>query len=543
MCYFTIFYDFIKHFFQNFYINCTNTLLLPKSIPFENEYYAESMIGEQRMELKKIKKEHFFLLMFLFVITFLFLFNSPLHIWKCGETGTDSSVFKTVALMMSKGYMPYRDSFDHKGPLLYFYNLWGMGLAPYRGVWVIEFVSLFITFSALYKIARLKCGKTLSCICLILASIQLFDCFEGGNLVEEYALPFLSISLYIFLDYFINQKISMPRLLICGACFGCVCLLRPNMISVWLVFCTAVLIFCIKNKNISELKSYIIGFFIGFLFIILPVMVWLLIHHSFFDFLYNYIFFNVIYSSAEGGRALLSAKWSSFFTFLNKPIILVSFMLDLYFCAMQKTEKYIYQIHLIYMFCTLLLICLSGMVYGHYGMILIPCIIFPLASAFQLCLNSKKEFIIVILLFGVELGAFSNWATLAGNTLNIYENKNNCAISNNVKTICELIHSQTTPSDEISVYGNWDIIYVLSNRKHATRYSYQFPIGTVVPDIMDNYFEELEASSPAIIVIQQGLYNSTMKDFLDNHSYTLLWNENEDLQRGALVFKRIQTES
>ena len=53
------------------------------------------------------------------VIAFFFLLKSWQHPWLNMETGTDSSVFKTIAMMMEKGYMPYRDSFDHKGPLLY----------------------------------------------------------------------------------------------------------------------------------------------------------------------------------------------------------------------------------------------------------------------------------------------------------------------------------------------------------------------------------------------------------------------------------------
>ena len=59
------------------------------------------------------------IVLFILLVTFLFLQNSPLSIWRGGETGTDSSVFRTVALMMRRGGMPYRDTFDHKGPLLF----------------------------------------------------------------------------------------------------------------------------------------------------------------------------------------------------------------------------------------------------------------------------------------------------------------------------------------------------------------------------------------------------------------------------------------
>ena len=55
---------------------------------------------------------------FLFpLLVFAFTIASPLHPFVDGTPYTDSSVFETVAMMMQRGYMPYRDSFDHKGPV------------------------------------------------------------------------------------------------------------------------------------------------------------------------------------------------------------------------------------------------------------------------------------------------------------------------------------------------------------------------------------------------------------------------------------------
>ena len=95
------------------------------------------------------------------IVALLFGFNSPLHPWVGSEAYTDSSVFKTVALMMEHGYMPYRDSFDHKGPILYIINLIGNSISQYRGIWVIEIIFLTVTFYMLYKISRLSCGSML----------------------------------------------------------------------------------------------------------------------------------------------------------------------------------------------------------------------------------------------------------------------------------------------------------------------------------------------------------------------------------------------
>ena len=77
---------------------------------------------------------------FLFILAFIFLTKSPLHIWIRSDSDTDSSIFLTVAMMMDRGYMPYRDTFDHKGPLLYLINYLGRHISAYRGIWFVEFI-------------------------------------------------------------------------------------------------------------------------------------------------------------------------------------------------------------------------------------------------------------------------------------------------------------------------------------------------------------------------------------------------------------------
>ena len=53
--------------------------------------------------------------------------------------------------------MPYRDSFDHKGPLLFIINFLGNKISSYRGIWVFELLFMVITIFILYKIARMSC--------------------------------------------------------------------------------------------------------------------------------------------------------------------------------------------------------------------------------------------------------------------------------------------------------------------------------------------------------------------------------------------------
>ena len=100
------------------------------------------------------------------------------------------------------------------------------------GLWIVELITLFISFAIMYKISRLKCGRLVSFGILLLSCAPLFQYFQEGNLTEEFALPFISASIYIFADYFLNERISKLRLLCCGFSFGAVCMLRVNMIPI-----------------------------------------------------------------------------------------------------------------------------------------------------------------------------------------------------------------------------------------------------------------------------------------------------------------------
>lgn len=481
--------------------------------------------------------EEFILIAVLLIISFVFLTNSPLHIWIGSDSEKDSSVFLTVAMMMNKGYMPYRDTFDHKGPLLYLINYLGRRISAYRGVWVIEFISMFSTFLFIYKIARLKCGKALSYIVLLLSISLLFDFFQGGNLTEEYAMPFLAGSMYIFLDYFLNSKISVFRLVFCGLCFGGVCLLRPNMISLWIVFCIAILFKCIRDKSYHDLMFYITYFWVGFLLIVVPIVLWLAINNCIIDFWNVYIRFNFAYSSMS-----VDKRWSSFFYFLDKPAMLISIVISVYLFFNSK-ERFLYGTYCCYLFCTLLLICMSGRTYDHYGMILVPAVAFPIASLFGVCIKSFSEHgsrtvSFLIALYFLYALILPDWISTVSALSRVYRLREEEHKSELVNEVCSIVDLNSTYDDKISVYGNWDIIYLLSDREHATKYSYQFPLGQVKSDIMDEYFDELQEQLPPIIIVQE-FYDRKIKEFLDDNDYSLIWPENgDDREISSLIFKR-----
>ena len=145
------------------------------------------------------------------VASFAIIVNSPAFPWRGGETGTDSSVFLTVGHQMQEGMIPYRDTFDHKGPLLYLINYFSVMINETSGFFVFEFLSIFFTMWFMYKIIRLKVKSLAMSGFLTLILFTPFFAFyliDFGNMTEQYAMPFIAGSLYVFLKYLINGKIS-----------------------------------------------------------------------------------------------------------------------------------------------------------------------------------------------------------------------------------------------------------------------------------------------------------------------------------------------
>ncbi|MDE5590596.1 MAG: hypothetical protein K2J60_15895 [Acetatifactor sp.] len=495
--------------------------------------------GSYLMKIIKRNKENFIAGLLMAFLSFVFLLESPLHPWIGGDTRTDSSVFKTVVLMMERGYMPYRDSFDHKGPLIYILNWIGNIISTYRGLWIVEFIFMAGTFFVIYKIARLKCSAASSVLVTLCSGSLLFEYFDGGNYTEEYAMIFIAMALYSFLDYLMNQKVTKIRLLICGVGFGATLLLRANMISVWIVFSLFIFVKIVREKKWDTLKYFVFLFASGMCIVIIPVLIWLAVNHSLVPFWENYIVFNKAYISEQGGRASFTAKWEAYIYYLNTNVIIISLGVVAYMCTIK--EKVINMVYLAYMLITLLFTCLSGMMPRHYGMILVPMISYPIAILFGEIEKLKSSqvaqmFSVVLRVFFLAGIILPSWLSRISTVPRIYENRNHESKSGLTVTVSSIVNKNTDIDDAISVYGNWDLIYVLSDRKHATRYSYQFPIGSIMPEIMEEYMEELHKEQPKIIVIQPNKYDSNISDFLNRNCYQLIWSQDE--KNGALIYMK-----
>lgn len=111
--------------------------------------------------------------------------------------GGDSAIFRVIGSALRDGQELYVDVWDHKGPSLFFIEWFGQLIYPGRvGIFVLQVIALTVSLFLVMSIARRFTSRVGTAGVLVLVLAVLSFTFEGGNLSEEFALPFTFFVLY-----------------------------------------------------------------------------------------------------------------------------------------------------------------------------------------------------------------------------------------------------------------------------------------------------------------------------------------------------------
>lgn len=227
----------------------------------------------------RLKKLEIAILIAVATITITFVStSSPLYPFNPWD---DTNVFLTVGRCMVHGWVPYRDIFDHKGPLLYFIYALAALISDksFTGVWVVECIaaSVFAIYS--WKIAKLFVEPSKHAIALMplfLGIVYTSNMFNYGGNTEELCFPLLTIVLFIVLRSIVVSD-GLPgkaEALVCGIITGCLFWLKYTFLGFMLGVCLYILLLTIKRKDFKTLWSLVWRFITGFIIIAVPILVY-----------------------------------------------------------------------------------------------------------------------------------------------------------------------------------------------------------------------------------------------------------------------------
>lgn len=470
---------------------------------------------------------YFFLVSFVLLVSFSMRANPLSNV----PHGHDSSMFLYFGRGISDGLVPYTDMFDHKGPILFFIEYFAVivGQGNYSlGIWIVEILFLIGVTIYLYKTSiLLTSNKIISALSILLCSGLFILCYEGGNLSEEFALFFISGSLYTVSKIFLLGKESRINYFLIGVFGGITFFIRANMISLWGVFCLYFLIQNCFERQFKSLIRRIVFIFFGGISVVLAVLLYCLITGSLNDMIDQAFLMNISYSNTD-----IYTKYSvaSFFVGVLKqfsiPMLLAIFLINLLvsYNSFFPNQKKFHLLIVVYAFINFYTVIMSGRTYLHYmtTQLGVVVLIVSVALSYLVKLINKKTMCYVALIF-ISLVLFSPNVS-AIKQRNIQYNFVDTSEKKDLENISLYIKRNTDSADSIYVHNLDANIYLMSNRYSNSRF---FVLPAIdysnFPLLSKEFKDSLAYNKPKFIVTRNDILSSKSSNtYLDKTLYDVV---------------------
>lgn len=447
------------------------------------------------------------LLFIFFMVARIFIRFEPLDYFP----NDDSSVFLYIGRGILNGQMPYLDAWDHKGPLLYYINAFGLWILGLWGVWILEFILIFIGLCSAYLSGRILLGAVPSFVGII-AGYYLLNLFMAGNITEEYSSTFALLTFGLYFLYFQNtsQRLSLLGI---GFLFVCTFLIRPNNIGFQSAIILSMGIVDIIQKDLPNLWKKFCWIGLGMLILMVPFLAYFRFNHAlgaFYDqaFHYNFIYignsqrdinydkflsppFNFLFYIAIGSYGIVlywGRKIMTAIQFLENRFVLLLFLAF-------PLEIFLSQI--------------SGRGYNHYYLTWTPYLIFAIGfsvsrifRAFPLSGKINKVlFLLIIIACFIAWSPFQMLREYASIGRYFIYNRANGIEKNH--PLVDYIHDNTDPKDKVLRWGFGRWLTYLIDRESPSRYVYQFALATpgyTTDEMVSEFSHALEIERPKFII-------------------------------------------
>lgn len=456
----------------------------------------------------------------------------------------DSSMFRYFGYALNRGDALYVGIFDHKGPIIFFLNYVGelLSFEGIKGIWFLELISIFVFYYYTYKISRFWNSRVISFIPIVLFSISLPNLLEGGNLTEEFALPFMAYSLFILTKYFLDKNsVKLYEVTIIGICFTLTFFLRPNMIALWVVFCGFIFFSLLFSKENLQLFHFIGAFVLGFIIVALPIGIYLLVNDALEQAVFQIWTFNILYleqSKLDMVDNLVSQlSVLQQYMFLLIPSLFVGYIV-IGWEKLATNKRALYVASVITILLSAYFTFISGRAYKHYLMMLLPVFIIPISVVFSVASNylttKRQQFTVIFaILLSLGLPIYNNYLNIMSiNTAEINEEDSMNAIEQRIKkysdekkaviNISNWVKEVTEETERIYVHRIDGNIYLESERLSATKY---FNLPAIDLDnskeVADDFIKEIKESMPKIIIVKNSFIN-TERNITDEKLYQII---------------------
>lgn len=341
-----------------------------------------------------IKKYKFEIILIIITIFLMLLYDENGFFYNYTKY-PDVKIYYNIGKQLFYGKQLYIDLIDVKGPYIFF-----IGMLSYlfnKDLTVFFLVdSIFILIFAIYtyKILKIYLNENSAFLSTLLNLLIVFSLFEYFGNIEVMLIGINSIFIYWLLNDGFNKN-NKKIFFLFGIFISLIFLIKLNYLFSFGIIGIIYLIKSIKSKkNIKrEILNMGLGIIIGFI----PLIIYDIIHNSYFETIKNYISLCISY----GNRNFIFGFNGIQFISINIIFFIISIVLIILYKKKIKNMGLI----LIFFICSMFSIFITKNIYYYYYYMLFPfnCFLFVLINSKNknnIIISSLKIFFSIFMIFG-----------------------------------------------------------------------------------------------------------------------------------------------
>ena len=262
----------------------------------------------------------------------------PLNDW------VDANCYMTVGRAMTEGILPYRDLFEHKGPLLYMLHASAAMISDssFFGVFLFESAACiwFLHLScSLFR--RFSGNSSLWAIPFIAMTVYGSYTFCHGDSAEEFCLPLILCAFITGLEAAENDApLSARNSFIIGIIAGIIFWTKFSLLGFFIGMFLVLAVISLKSgiSSLVRLCSYIV---LGAGTVSLPIVIFFAAHNALYDLSEVYFYNNIFVYGGEGTPLLTNLADGAVFTLKFLPIGSALIIAGLTAAFIRRKKKYL----------------------------------------------------------------------------------------------------------------------------------------------------------------------------------------------------------
>lgn len=433
-----------------------------------------------------------------------------------GQVYRDSGVFLYVGSKILEGEVPYRDVWDHKPPMIFFVNALGLllsGGSRWGGIFLEWFCLLLAVYIA-YRLIEQVFGRYGAMVGTLFWTFILPTYAPFDNLTEVYLVLPQVVSLSLFWYAERRGHYGWYGIAI-GICGGIAFLLKQNLIGIWLVIGTYLLLRGVFNRRWREGLQSFATMILGAVAVLSVVAIYFAFHGAL-DELWDASFlYNFFYSFQDSGHSSnrVTLAWDAFQSLAGDvgSLFLISGLVfgAAYLRYEQNTSRKAFIVVCLFLLpVESVLASLSTRAYPHYYIpLLVPAALvaglfcYVIQQSLVHFKRHKRHYLIVVpktvlyavLIYGAFLYVLSIRSML----------RDNAQYERHIQSSVQYLEQHSESGDYVLMWGAETALNFLLNRPSPTRYVYQYPlyrVGYQSEAMVREFLEDLMANPPRIIV-------------------------------------------